>query len=142
MYNSTHYEKAPKNMVFFANCCLKYFKRPIRSMTSFLVVMLFVVFGYSGNAQEPDCSHTPEARATDDGSCTNPTNFGLSKFDRSFEGVEYIYLKASGNACCGEVFINPKAGRNCFELYIAGPAGPGVAITEIGTVPSDCDVAD
>ncbi len=91
-----------------------------------------------------ECAHTPVQLSTSDGSCKDyPQNHGLFKWDRSFHGTSYIYVKVEGSACCGEILVNPKNATSCYyDLRVTGPRGPNLEIKEIGLVDFCNDIAD
>lgn len=102
--------------------------------------LTFITFSSFGQ----NC-RTPENNTdTSDGSCTYPPQmFDLFKWDDGFNGEEtkFVYLKAEGDAACGNILLNPKSGPDCFyDERVPGPQcsssdcnETACNLTEIGT---------
>ncbi|SDL88610.1 hypothetical protein SAMN04488034_1242, partial [Salinimicrobium catena] len=120
----------------------KLFEKGFKSSLSTLFLLTLFFFASTESYAQLSCDHVSENFVTSDPSCPGSEEFNIAKIDRSITH-EIFYVKVSGDACCGNFLINPKSGPNCyFDTSIAGPSGPGVMITEVGTVSNTCDFGD
>ncbi|WP_037324550.1 hypothetical protein, partial [Salinimicrobium terrae] len=113
------------------------------SNLGFVFVIALFFMGSNDLYAQLSCPHEMEQVTKTDPSCPNPENYDITKVDRQVVGDEIFYVKVSGDACCGDFLVNPKSGNECFyDTNTAGPSGPDVVITEVGTVPDDCNLSE
>jgi hypothetical protein len=72
------------------------------------------------------CMRTPGTMEDTDRSCDlYPEGvFDVLKLDEEFDDYEtkYIYIKVEGNFMCGDIFLNPKSGQDCYyDAKVPGP---------------------